>query len=112
MPGDSNRTFTIFWEFSLTFFVILLKCCITKTATIMSLSEISDRVLNKYFIHRNSFFNGFWFFFGLEENPFKDAVKQIHEKDVKQALNEDWQSVQGDFVKVFEGKASKLGVKK
>jgi hypothetical protein len=78
----------------------------------MSFTEVKEKVLNKYSVKRNSTSGGFWFFFGLGDNPYGEAVERINEKTVKEALHEDWLSISDDFNKVFNIESDKVDSKK
>ena len=78
----------------------------------MSLSEVKDRVFSKYFVDKNNIGGGFWFFFGLGRNPYEDAVQKIHEKNVRDALKEDWMAISGDMSKVFARESEKIDGRK
>jgi hypothetical protein len=76
----------------------------------MSIEDIKNRVLKKYSVKKNNTQKGFWFFFGLGNNPYEKAVDDIYHKSVRQALKEDWKSVTGDFSRVFTKESEKLDV--
>lgn len=78
----------------------------------MSFTEVEEKVLNKYSIKKNNASGSFWFFFGLSDNPYDNAVKRINEKTVKEALHEDWLSISNSFNKVFNLESGKVDGKK
>jgi hypothetical protein len=61
----------------------------------------------KYGIHI-SVLDGFLYFFGLKENPYKKIYKKMRERSDIEALRSDWQSVGNDFNVVIERERNNL----
>lgn len=69
----------------------------------MSLTEFyTKRVSDKYQLDLNGFSNGFFYFFGLCDNPFQSAIDKILKKKTDDALSEDWNEIGEDFYQVFK----------
>ena len=52
--------------------------------------------------YSNAFFTGFFSVFGLCSFPFAQQAQAITKTSVRQALNRDWQKVQGDLATSFK----------
>ncbi|MCS6974525.1 MAG: hypothetical protein N2044_05900 [Cyclobacteriaceae bacterium] len=61
-------------------------------------------------VEENNFEKSFFYFFGLTDNPFKKAVKEIYLKNLNEAIGQDWAVVLNDLNKVFKKEAESLNV--
>jgi hypothetical protein len=49
----------------------------------------------------SSFFQGFLHLIGAEENPYEKDVQKILNRTNNEALREDFEKINGDFIKAF-----------
>jgi hypothetical protein len=50
---------------------------------------------------KRSFWDGFFYFFKLTDNPTKKKIKEIRDKEPTEAIKDDLQSVKSDFRKTL-----------
>lgn len=68
-------------------------------------------VASQYKVEENNFEKAFFYFFGLVDNPFDKAVKEIYAKSVNDAVKQDWEVVLNDFKRVFNKEVETIDVK-
>ncbi len=78
----------------------------------MTLREILNKKKHKHTIVANNFEKGFFYFFGLTQNPYEKAIKEIYLADVAGSLKKDWGAVSSDFNKFFTQESECIDVEK
>ncbi len=53
---------------------------------------------------RNIFWDGFFFVFGFDSNPFLRKSREIASKSVEQRISENWENTSVTFKETFEKK--------
>lgn len=51
---------------------------------------------------RNFFWDGFFFVFGFNSNPFLKKAKEISGKSVEQRISDNWERTSTNFKETFE----------
>lgn len=60
------------------------------------------KIVRKIYI--SAFVDGFFYFFGLSDNPYSKDVAQIVKRQDRDALASDWHNVGKDFKVAFDKK--------
>jgi hypothetical protein len=72
---------------------------ISKLSVIATKQAMAEAIKKIYY---TVFADGFFFVFGLAENPLNAKVNTIRNRTASQALASDWANVGADFRKVFD----------